>query len=331
MTSSATTHPATSPQTRRHFGPIHRKLSRCGSEFSLSTRAVLANLLERLGQNSSVWPSQATIADDVGISVATVKRSLAYLVASGFVTVRQRPGVAGRANVYDINMAAITAWAERPRRPSEQPSDEPIEESTPSFEETTMHHSLAHGELRKINQEGTPRTYTKKIDHAAVVLLSDNSTSVGEPDRSAAAAAPSKEIQRELVAGYENTIGTVGAYIVDDLVGWADRLPPGERGLAIVKDVWHAVAAANVRRWGYAVKILEAWEAAGWPSREAREAAKQKQPVQQRQPVSAISRSGLPERFVGPGGVETGVDGRPYDIVLAEHFQQHPPAQRVRT
>ena len=107
----ATTHEITVAQWRNGFAPIYRALSRCGKELSANECLVLLNVLEHVGQSTDAQPTQATIAEETDISVATVKRALNKLKAVGFILVRQQPGVAGRRNIYDVDLAAILTWA----------------------------------------------------------------------------------------------------------------------------------------------------------------------------------------------------------------------------
>ena len=107
----ATTHEITLSQWRNGFAPIYRTLSRCGKEFSANECIVLLNLLEHLGQSVDAHPTQAIIAEETGMSVATVKLALNKLKAAGFLIVRQQPSVAGRRDIYDLDLAAILAWA----------------------------------------------------------------------------------------------------------------------------------------------------------------------------------------------------------------------------
>lgn len=95
-------------ELRRGYGPIYRKLSRCGTEFSSSGKLVFIELLERLGQNATVWPLQSTIATDCGISERQVRISLRELEDIGFVTWSRR-GL-GKSNEYTLNLTEILRW-----------------------------------------------------------------------------------------------------------------------------------------------------------------------------------------------------------------------------
>lgn len=98
----------TPSELRRGYGPIYRKLSRCGKEISPSGKLVLLNLLERLGQNSDTWPSQATIAHDCGISERQVATSLVELRDIGFLSWKRR-GL-GKSNLYALNTGRLLTW-----------------------------------------------------------------------------------------------------------------------------------------------------------------------------------------------------------------------------
>lgn len=106
--------PLTAARLRRGYGPIYRRLWRCGDEISLHGKAVLAHLLERLGQSSTAWPRQQRVAEDLGIGERTVREALRELEAIGFVATRRR-GL-GLPNEYTLNMGALLDWAERRTR-----------------------------------------------------------------------------------------------------------------------------------------------------------------------------------------------------------------------
>lgn len=94
----------------RSFGPLYKKLSQCGDELTIAERMVLINLLERLGQSSTTWPSRGQIASDLGISASSVDRAIHALKAKGWLSVR-RPGQ-GRPNTYTIEVESLLDWAE---------------------------------------------------------------------------------------------------------------------------------------------------------------------------------------------------------------------------
>jgi hypothetical protein len=70
---------------------------------SQSAKVVYLALSSRVNASLQCWPSQERIADDVGLSLATVKRSLQELAKHGHVTWRIRATAAGRSsNVYTL-------------------------------------------------------------------------------------------------------------------------------------------------------------------------------------------------------------------------------------
>jgi DNA-binding transcriptional MocR family regulator len=99
---------------RRGFGPIYRRLFRCGDEMSTWEKLVLGNLLERLGQNATAWPSQQTIALDLNVSVRTVRDALVGLGERGYLASRRRGN--GQSNLYELDLDALLDWAEGARR-----------------------------------------------------------------------------------------------------------------------------------------------------------------------------------------------------------------------
>lgn len=56
-------------------------------------------------ENGSAWPSRELIADESGLSAASVKRATAELVALGVVEVRRRRKLDGRhsSNIYRVS------------------------------------------------------------------------------------------------------------------------------------------------------------------------------------------------------------------------------------
>ena len=62
---------------------------------------VLLKLMDHAGPDGIAWPSQLTIADDLGVARATVQRALTRLLELGAV-VEHEPGRSGRATRYRI-------------------------------------------------------------------------------------------------------------------------------------------------------------------------------------------------------------------------------------
>ena len=73
------------------------------------TKLVLLNLLERLGQNGSVWPTQETIGSDTNLGDRQVRTALRELEDLTFLSIRRRGQ--GRPNVYVLHIDQILRWA----------------------------------------------------------------------------------------------------------------------------------------------------------------------------------------------------------------------------
>jgi biotin operon repressor len=66
----------------------------------MNERGVLVDILSHLGENEEAFPSQETIASNLGISESTVKSAVTTLEKKGFIkTVRRR----GHVNCYRVN------------------------------------------------------------------------------------------------------------------------------------------------------------------------------------------------------------------------------------
>jgi hypothetical protein len=66
----------------------------CALRLPPQQKAILFYLAERMGSKESCWPSQARIAADIGVHLATVKRALLELRESGILAVGDRHGKA---------------------------------------------------------------------------------------------------------------------------------------------------------------------------------------------------------------------------------------------
>lgn len=67
----------------------------------LSVR-IYAVIVRYVGGNGSCWPSQATLASDLGVTVRTVKRAVAELVGVGAISVDRGRGDNQQANTYRL-------------------------------------------------------------------------------------------------------------------------------------------------------------------------------------------------------------------------------------
>lgn len=92
---------------------IHRRLSRCRDELTNPAKLVLFNFLQRLSEDSiDVWPTQQTIAIDVGLSDRAVRTAIGELESVGYVSGRRRgPGI---PKLYTLHLGALLKWANSP-------------------------------------------------------------------------------------------------------------------------------------------------------------------------------------------------------------------------
>ena len=89
-----------------------------------SAKLVWAVLANRLGENTTAWPHQTTIAEDTGLSVDCVGDSILLLRVGGLVSLRQTQ----RGNVYTLLKPVDADWEEavfevtnrRPRKGSKR-------------------------------------------------------------------------------------------------------------------------------------------------------------------------------------------------------------------
>jgi hypothetical protein len=79
-----------------------------GRDLGPSAALVYFYLDLRSGQNDAAWPSQATIAEDLGFSRSTVQTAINTLLGNGLITVRQSSRHSG--NEYVIHDAREGAW-----------------------------------------------------------------------------------------------------------------------------------------------------------------------------------------------------------------------------
>ena len=72
------------------FGIVHRDvLTRSGGSFG--ALAVYAALASYADENTGVcWPSQATLAEDTGLTVRSVQRAIVVLINNGLITRERR-------------------------------------------------------------------------------------------------------------------------------------------------------------------------------------------------------------------------------------------------
>ncbi|MDU2240441.1 MAG: helix-turn-helix domain-containing protein [Paenibacillus sp.] len=86
-------------QQNQYYIPYPHMIRKCYA-LSMNERGVLLDILSHLGQNEEAFPSQETIASNLGISESTVKSAVTTLEQKGFIkTVRRR----GHVNRYRVN------------------------------------------------------------------------------------------------------------------------------------------------------------------------------------------------------------------------------------
>ena len=73
-------------------------------ELSAHEALVLLKLMDHAGADGIAWPSQGTIAAELGMGRSTVVRALARLLEVG-VIVEHEPGRSGRATRYRITLS----------------------------------------------------------------------------------------------------------------------------------------------------------------------------------------------------------------------------------
>jgi DNA-binding transcriptional regulator YhcF (GntR family) len=86
-------------QQNKYYIPYPNMIRKCYG-LSMNERGVLLDILSHLGKNEEAFPSQETIACNLGISESTVKSAITSLEQKGFIkTIRRR----GHVNHYRID------------------------------------------------------------------------------------------------------------------------------------------------------------------------------------------------------------------------------------
>jgi DNA-binding FadR family transcriptional regulator len=87
----------------------HRRFAQLPDELVTDTRLsshavrVWARLDKYAGKNGRAFPSRQTLADDLGLSVTTVKRALIELVETGWITRNKAAG-----NIWNTHLSDST-------------------------------------------------------------------------------------------------------------------------------------------------------------------------------------------------------------------------------
>lgn len=122
------------------FAPIPLKIMR-RTDLSANAKLLYARLILFVGENDTAWPSRETLANELGIHLASVKRAINELSLVGLIERQQQRG---RTNEYRLleeiktNVAHIRAGSNEVTRHADEPPGgtdmshriEPIKTST---------------------------------------------------------------------------------------------------------------------------------------------------------------------------------------------------------
>ena len=105
------------------FAPIPLKIMR-RTDLSANAKLLYARLVLFVGENDTAWPSRETLANELGIHLASVKRALNELSLAGLIERQQQRG---RTNEYRLfeeiktNVAHIRAGSNEVTRRADEP------------------------------------------------------------------------------------------------------------------------------------------------------------------------------------------------------------------
>ncbi|MET3208167.1 UNVERIFIED_CONTAM: biotin operon repressor [Paenibacillus sp. PvR008] len=98
-------------QPNRYYIPYPHMIRKCYA-LSMNERGVLLDILSYLGENEEAFPSQETIASNLGISESTVKSAVTTLENKGFIKTVRRRGHVNRYRIYDLESNPYIAYSE---------------------------------------------------------------------------------------------------------------------------------------------------------------------------------------------------------------------------
>ncbi|WP_127531738.1 helix-turn-helix domain-containing protein [Paenibacillus kobensis] len=98
-------------QPNRYYIPYPHMIRKCYA-LSMNERGVLLDILSHLGENEEAFPSQETIASNLGISESTVKSAVTSLEEKGFIKTVRRRGRVNRYRIHDLESNAYIAYSE---------------------------------------------------------------------------------------------------------------------------------------------------------------------------------------------------------------------------
>ena len=272
-------------QLRRGYGPIIRRLSRCGDELPIPAKLVLLNLLERLGQNASAWPAQDTIAADTGLSVRSVIAALAHLREAGFVEVRQMPGASGRRNIYDLDLASLLNWAEHPapdrapkvQNPHHQDATSAVSDmqrlhdqrATPAVLKVQQVHTkiIRAEEGQSEDEQAQDRVKNSEYRHHHQQPKAGDARSRAPGGGGGGPDLTGDPIIAHAVHLYTTEIAaSLTPMMAQELTEWADELCDVPHARETLDAAFRAAALEGRRSWPYVRAVLRRLRSEGWPA-----------------------------------------------------------------
>lgn len=122
-----------------------------------------AYILWRAGKDDHAWPRLETIADDLGVSVNTIKRAIDNLAANNWIRRQRRYGRSAITHIFETQLLCEQFDKDTEHRysPHEKPIYEPIEK--PIYEpiiSPQVRHSSAHGRaiMNDSHKNNTPKS-----------------------------------------------------------------------------------------------------------------------------------------------------------------------------
>lgn len=146
------------------------------SEISMNAKVVYARLGQYAGQNGEAFPLMQTLADEVGLSLATLKRALDELKEHKLIETEQR-GL-GQSNLYFF---LRHRWMSRLKNERGKLTDEPTESSQVSRQESPQMSRIRESD--KENQLKIPAaraSYFDKYKNWEELAAKDPSISLSE-------------------------------------------------------------------------------------------------------------------------------------------------------
>lgn len=128
-----------------------------------ASKLILLKLADQANDHGECWPARCTIADECGVSVATVKRRIAALAAAGLLDVeeRRRDDGSQSSNLYRLRLTDPRVPVTRPPGlSSDPPPGSAVTRHEPKVEPTV--------ELTSSLRSDVERAEPKTVDHRPV-------------------------------------------------------------------------------------------------------------------------------------------------------------------